>query len=361
MKTKTILIIAVLFILGLFTFTFFPRPSANLSLGFIGNLTGQYASYTVNFREGIELAQSLHNTDAKTKTKVDITYEDDAFESKRGILAFQKLLTQDKVKAIINVTTPTIGAIKPEINKNHIPTIQFGIEPDGSQNDYIFTIYPGGIDTEQEVAKQAASDLALCKKPILVYSQVDAMISQKDFFKKGYSGTLEEHVLSSQLSSIKDDSLKISTVTSPDCIVMETTPLDGANFIKYYLSYSKTTPTFFFSSVFYPAIGEYQKVLGTSMSKISASFVPIVNTYTSDDFKQLFKQKYGREPGAYAEFGFDAFHVLVDAYASDSDAWISNIQKTDLRGASSHIRYNSTGSVTPEIKMSRLSDILAKP
>lgn len=360
MKIKSIAlaILAIAAIFLLIFFTFKSRPTPSLSIGFIGNLTGEYASYTVNFREGIELAQSLHNANPATRTKVDITYEDDAFESKRGILAFQKLTTQDKVKAIINVTTPTIGAIKPDINKQHIPTIQFGIEPDGSQNDYVFTIYPGGIDTEQEVAKQAAADLALCKKPILVYSQVDAMISQKEFFKKGYSTSLEEHVLSNTLDSIKNDSLKISTLTAPDCIVMETTPLDGANFIKYYLSYSKVTPTFFFSSVFHPAIGEYEKVLGTSMSKIGNSIVPIVNTYASDDFKQLFKQKYSRDPGPYAEFGFDAFHVLVDAYASDPETWIARIQQTDLRGASSHIRYNSTGSVTPEIKIMRLADVL---
>lgn len=355
MKNKIFVGIVVALLLAILYFSNTKLDDSVLKIGFIGNLTGQYSEYTVNFREGVELARDVHNKSSSVKT--EIVYEDDSFESKKGMLAFQKLVGQDGIRGLINVTTPTIGVIKSEINKKHLPTIQFGIEPDGSQDDYVFTVYPGGIGTEQKVAKEVQRELGICTNPLLVYSQVEAMISQKDFFKKGYAGNLKEYVLSNQLESIKGDSLKVYKIITPDCIVMQTTPLDGAHFIKNYLLYSRQMPKFFFSSIFYPAIGEYQKVLGNNMSKIGNSLVPIVDTYAADEFKKLFKEKHGREPGAYAEFGFDAFQVLVNAYEADTGAWIQHIQSTDLKGVSSHITYTDTGSVDPEIVVKKLSEM----
>lgn len=327
-----------------------------IRIGFIGNLTGDYAEYTINFREGVELARSLHNSDHSRK--VEMIYEDDAFESKRGLLAFQKLVHQDKVVGIINVTTPTIGVIKPEVNKNNIPTVQFGIEPDGSQDDYVFTVYPGGVDTEKKVAEQSTEYLKGCTKPIIIYSQVDAMISQKESFKQGYQVKMEEYVLSDDIEAIRNSALLISSNVVPDCIIMETTPLDGAQFLKSYLLYTKKVPQLFFSAIFYPSLEEYRKVLGTDLAKFAEAIVPVVETYSSDEFKELFREKYGKEPGAYAEFGFDAFHVLVDAHHTDAKEWRKNIQKTELKGVSSYITYDETGSVNPKVKVVRLKEML---
>jgi ABC-type branched-subunit amino acid transport system substrate-binding protein len=362
---KTYLIAALVLVVLVVSFHS-PTKASNpkeINVGFIANLTGQFSDFASSFKDGVELAKEKY--EKETGIKVNLIYEDDAFESKRGILAYQKLTSNNHIEALINITTPTIGALKPMLAVDKLPTIQFGLEPDGSQKDTVFTIYPGGVETETKAAKLMASKIKECKNPLLIYSQADTAISQKTNFQKGLEevnqAKIQEYQLTADTKLSGTDALKVYKEIQPDCLVLEILPADGAPFIKNYLLYAKTIPQMFFGAVFFPSRTEYQKILGDNlMKKLNTSYVSVVETYTSEEYKSAFKEKYKRDASTYSEFGYDAFNVLMKSYSKDKETWVKNIQNTNIKGASSLIRYTNEGSVDPVVNISTLSEALSK-
>ena len=72
-----------------------------------------------------------------------------------------------------------VEKIKKDINEKKLPTIQFGIEPDSSQNDYVYTVYPGGVDTEEKVGQAAQAIWTICVSKLQIFAAVQASVSSR--------------------------------------------------------------------------------------------------------------------------------------------------------------------------------------
>jgi len=95
----------------------------NIKIGVIAPLTGPLAEYGVAFKNGIELA----NKDYPNKN-IRYIFEDNKWDSKEAISAFNKLVQIDNVDVVMNWGTPTSEAIAPIVGEQ-VPLIAITTEP----------------------------------------------------------------------------------------------------------------------------------------------------------------------------------------------------------------------------------------
>jgi len=127
MNKTTKIIIGILIIIlagGLIWFlTAQKSQTSQIKIGVIAPLTGPLAEYGIAFKNGVELLNSQNSN-----PNVKYIFEDNQWDSKAAINAFNKLVQVDGVNAVINWGTPTSEAIAPLV-KNTVPFIAITTEP----------------------------------------------------------------------------------------------------------------------------------------------------------------------------------------------------------------------------------------
>jgi ABC-type branched-subunit amino acid transport system substrate-binding protein len=69
--------------------------------------------------------------------------EDDGYDSKKALSAYQKLTGVDNIDALISASSPSISAIYDLVTKTDMPVIQGGEQPVEPTDDNVFQIMPG--------------------------------------------------------------------------------------------------------------------------------------------------------------------------------------------------------------------------
>lgn len=118
-----IILVIVVVILGGVYFSGGRGSKKVTKIGVIAPLTGPLAEYGIAFKNGVELANSQNGN-----SNVQYVFEDNKWDSKEAISAFNKLVQVDGVAAVINWGTPTSEAIAP-IVKDTVPFIAITTEP----------------------------------------------------------------------------------------------------------------------------------------------------------------------------------------------------------------------------------------
>jgi ABC-type branched-subunit amino acid transport system substrate-binding protein len=117
-----------------------PEPAGTVKLGVIAGTTGQYASAGEGYLKGFELAREEWN--AEHELKFDAVVEDDGFDSKKGIAAYQKLSSIDMVDAYAILSTFTIDVVKADVTVAGKP-VALGFEQSvAAEDDTIFQVLP---------------------------------------------------------------------------------------------------------------------------------------------------------------------------------------------------------------------------
>ncbi|TET42764.1 MAG: hypothetical protein E3J66_03040, partial [Dehalococcoidia bacterium] len=102
-----------------------PQGPKVIKIGAILQLTGDMAIFGESFKKGIDMAVEVINTAGGIQgRKVKIIYEDDAAKAKLAVSAFRKLITQDKVQAVIaGGMSSTAMSIAPIAEENKVVII----------------------------------------------------------------------------------------------------------------------------------------------------------------------------------------------------------------------------------------------
>ena len=136
-----IVIVVILVIIGVSN----KKDDGVIKIGFIGPLTGGAASYGELYKAGVQFAyDDLLKNGEKEGKKFQIVYEDGACDSKTAVSAAQKLISVEKVDAIIGglCGSETMAMIE-VVNQNKIPVITAGSSPEiGGKSKYIFQSWP---------------------------------------------------------------------------------------------------------------------------------------------------------------------------------------------------------------------------
>ena len=152
-----------------------------IKIGAILPLTGPIASAGEFAKQGVELAVADLMAQGK---KVEVIFEDNQYDSRVGLSAYNKLKTVDKVDAVVVFGSPVAMPLIPVVNADQIPMLALTASPAYSTpDDYAFRIV-GTADTEAKATVETLVDKLGKKKIAVMYLNNDYGTGGLAAFKK---------------------------------------------------------------------------------------------------------------------------------------------------------------------------------
>jgi branched-chain amino acid transport system substrate-binding protein len=291
-----------------------------IKIGHFASMTGGTATFGISTDEGIHLA--LDDINAKGGVlgkKIVVVTEDDQSKPEEAVTAVQKLITQDKVVALLGeVASSRSIAAAPVAQRNHVPMLSpASTNPKVTQKgDYIFRAC--FIDPFQgaAMANFAMKELKLTKFAILYDVKNDYSVGLHDFFTdvvklNGGQIVADESYgegdveFKAQLTKIKNQ--------HPEAIYCP----------GYYTEVGLICREARELGISVPVMGgdgwDSEKTFEIGRDAINGCYYS--NHYSPDEdrpevkqFVDAYKKKYnGKTPDAMAILGYDAMRIMADA------------------------------------------------
>ncbi len=331
------IIISILVIAAIAAASFNLRPkSEGITLGVIAPLSGQYAAIGENFFMGIKLA-AVEYAGAHPGTSIELISEDDGFDAKKGFSAYKKLVSINHIDALVNLTTPTIEAIYDEASKTTLPVMQWGIQTRPAIVDNIFQVTPDGNDAIKKFARFIA--IKNYTNVAVVYENGAAQIGFFKAFEEEYERPYIGHKVEST-SSYRPFVAKILG-GKHDAVFIMMNGESGALFTKEMLTQGKQKIALYYDAQLQSGWADYKRILGDT-NIINGAYSLWVGD-SNAAFTEAFEKMYGKEPGFGADYGYDAFTVLMKAHAADPLVWQKNIQNSVVDGATGQLSFDANG------------------
>lgn len=317
------------------------KQSNTLTLGLMLPLSGDFSVAGENYRKGAILALDQYKK-SHPDTIINMVVEDDAFDVKKGLSAYKKLTSIDKIDALMMASTPVIDAIYKDVIKTDIPVIQLGVQTVGVAKDNIFQFSPAAEAPIGYLAEYLDTDISFGgKKVAVLYDNAPGPISFFAAFKKRYTHDFTPFIVNSK-DDIRGYATKIAN-ENYDAVIFIQSPLSGALAAKEIITLDKTVPILVFDAQLQSGFGEYKKVLG-DINKINGAKSMWFKSGKREGFDSAFKEKYNEEPGFITDFGYDILLTLLEKYDGDNKKWQDNIQNTNNPdGVSGSISFDSNG------------------
>ncbi|PLR77085.1 ethanolamine utilization protein EutJ [Bacillus sp. V3-13] len=301
-------------------------------------LSGGVASYGQSINEGLKLAIKEINKegiDGKQLELVPVDNKSDAAEATNGAI---KLVSQDKVAAIVGAATSTntLGQVE-IVQENKIPLITpTGTNPtitsaDGKLNDFVFrTCF---IDPFQGTvaANFAAKDLGVKTAAVLIDSSSDyakgLADSFKDAFKKNGGEIVGEEAYVAKDTDFRATLTRIKS-KNPEFVFLPGYYEEVGLIVKQARELGLDVP-------FMGGDGWDSPTLVEIAGAEALENTYITNHYSSSDpdpkiqdFVKAFQAEYNnKKPDAFAALGYDTGYFLADAIKRAGSADPEKIQK----------------------------------
>jgi branched-chain amino acid transport system substrate-binding protein len=326
-----------------------------IRIGAVYTFTGNLADIGESFREGTEIAKEQINAAGGIHGKqLEIIYEDAPdYETKAGVNATQKLISNDKVCAVLNFVYGSMGGLENLAKENQVPVIDPIDASDeiSKFGDWIFStgVYDDGIG--MTIAEFAKNEKRLDKVAMLI-GQDQYLLAVANGFKQTFvsqGGEIlidEKFVIGTQ--EFKTQLAKIIQ-TNPQAIFVGQLG-EGGVIIKQarelgYQGIFLGTDTF--------SLADVQRAAGSHINE-NLYFALWRNfdatTSEQNEFAKTYKERYGKEAKDYLFYnvlGYDGLAVLAQAL-ENSDLTSGDLQKQlyqikDFPGLSGPITIDSTG------------------
>lgn len=288
-------------------------------IGEFGSLTGGTATFGQSTHNGVMMAfEEINAAGGVLDKKVKVLVEDDQSKPEEAATAVTKLISQDRVVAVIGeVASSRTLAAAPIAQANRVPLISpASTNPRVTQvGDYIFRVcfidpFQGAV-----MAKFAANTLQLKKVAVLYDVRNDYSVGLRNFFSETYKG-LGGQIVGEQSYSEGDSDFR-AQLTQLKSLGPEAIYVPG-----YYTEVGTIARQARELGITVPLMGgdgwDSPKLVEIGGKAIEGSYLS--NHYSVDDpspaiqrFVTGYRTKYGAVPDALAALGYDAAYVLADA------------------------------------------------
>lgn len=333
------------------------KPSTNnLKIGAIMSLTGDFGAVGENALKGMKVAQEVNKE--KTDSQVDLVVEDDGGDGARGLGAYRKLTTQDKVQGLINFFTTTMDSIYEPSKSAEFPVMLMAFQANNVADDHVFQMTQGN-DNVWDRFTTYIKGAGINESKVVVVNSIDA--AQDSFakaFVKEYGKPVTTIVASSDKNLLRGDAAKIAAL-KPTTIVFIMTPENGAILTKELIPLINPSTQLVYDLQLTTGASHYGIQIGSDLSKINGAIAlgmeGDANSSEYKEFYSAFKKMYpNEEPGFLADYGYDTFMTYVTSYDSDKSKWIRNIKNTDTKGASGNIKFDKNGIRFPPLVIKKV-------
>ena len=317
-------------------------PTA-VTIGVIAPLSGQYAFLGESERNAMLLAQKDF---AAKGVPIKLIFEDDKYEAKTGLSAYQKLKTVDSVDAVVAVSAPVLEALKPVVASDKTVLTSLG-ESLFHEDDTVFQLMPASNKIAPKLGEEAGKRF---KKIAVVYSGSGSLWKGwHDDFVKGVDGkstTLDYSFAPN--SDLRTETVKVVSA-KPDATTVFLPLEDG---IKYLKELELLDPS---HSVKIICDGNLEFSIQKYVSEVGAEiFDHCISTTLPDtmttEFVSAYKLAYSSDPILTADYAYDAVALFAELSKSSKGRWLTILKNNySQKGASGTIHLNNVGTRDPEV------------
>ena len=163
-------------VLGLTSLPAQAEESDTAPIGVVAALTGSYANYGEQLRDGMVLCNE--------EAKLPFAFEDSRSGAASGVTAFRKLLDHDRPKLVVVSHSPEASAIAPIARQQHVPTILTIVSSTKTARDYgdIAVRYFPPAEQDQDVISSIALDRLGVKQIGVLFHQSEYGMALRDAF-----------------------------------------------------------------------------------------------------------------------------------------------------------------------------------
>ena len=320
-----------------------------IKIGAILPLTGPIASAGEFAKQGVELA--VANLVAEGK-KIEVIFEDNAYDSRVGLSAYNKLKTVDKVDAVVVFGSPVAMPLIPIVNADQMPMLALTASAAYSTpDDYAFRIV-GTNDTEAKATVDVLVDKLGKKKIAVMYLSNDYGTGGLAAFKKyaiGKATVVAEESAPPGATDYRSQLAKIKAV-NPDGVFLATLYREAGTILKQAKEMGIMVPFMCGQPCVVPEIFE---VAGTAAEGL---LVVAPTNNASLEFIQSYQDKYGEDFLSYLTLHhYDAIKVLssVGEVCASDDYSGPCLKKAlddlaDFPGLSYQINFDENGDINDQ-------------
>jgi branched-chain amino acid transport system substrate-binding protein len=326
-----------------------------IKIGAIGPLSGAAATYGLSAKDGATLLEKEINEAGGINGKqIKFIFEDDQAEPNSSMQAFNKLVDDEKVCAILGgVTSGATLAIAPNATSKKIPMITpTGTEPTITATGGEYMFRGCFVDSFQGISlgKYATGTLGKKTAAVLYNAGSDYSKGLADSFKSEFEangGTITQFLsyndkdtdFKAQLTKIKGD--------APDVLLLP----DYYNVVGLIAKQARDS-------------GIQSQLLGgdgwesEDLVKIGGDSVNgalYINHYYSGDtdvavksFVDAYTKEYNKEPDSFAALGYDTAKILVKAIekanSTDGEAIKNALASMEMDSVTGNIKFGSDRS-----------------
>jgi len=329
--------------------------TGDIVVGMYGSLTGDGASFGQSSREGTELAVDEINTAGGLLggRKIKLLVEDDQSKPEEASNAVTKLVTQDKVIAVLGeVASRRSLAAAPVSQKYKVPMISPSStnERVTEVGDYIFRVCFIDPFQGEVLAKFAFNDLKARKVAILKDIQQDYSVGLTDSISMHFTA-LGGQVLDPVSYSSGDADFKavLTQVRSqrPDVVFATGYYPEAAIIVRQARELGMKMPILGGDGWVGDALQNGREALNNTY---------ISNHYSGDNpdpvvqnFVKAYRAKFNREPDAIAALAYDSVKVLADAVtrtkSTEGPKLRDALASADVLGVTGHLKINAKRNV----------------
>jgi len=285
-----------------------PSVKEPIKIGVIAPLSGEVASLGENAKNGATLA--YNELSENVRQKIQLIFEDDGFQPKNTVSAFNKLVDIDGADVIICFASGPCSSISPLADKKQIPLIAVASASVQKDREFVIRLE---ISTVEEAKKLSQF---IKEKG---YNKVASIVAVQDGIQAGYK----------TLSNNPDFSSKE--------VVSESVKPDEKDFRAIISKLISKKPDLIFVGLLPGMAGEFGKqarVLGYKGDFIGFNFVEgeetleaaqgsldgIVFTQAADPenwFAEKYQKSYGKSVGPGSAHAYDAIILIAGAIEKD--------------------------------------------
>lgn len=353
MKVKTSLFFTILIIVSVIIGC--EKKEREIKIGAVLPLTGDVAVWGLNTKQGIDLAvEKVNNSGGINGSTMKIIYEDSEALPQKGVSAIQKLITVDKIPAIIDNSVSSVTlAMAPISEKNQVVLLATGATaPKISEaGQYIFRIWNSDA-LEGEVMAQYTYDKLEINKVAILYVNNDygkglEEVFRDEFTKRGGTVVISETFEQSE-TSYRNQLTKVKG-SSPEAIYLVGYPREVGQCLK------QAKELRIKIQVLSTVAFEDPHILEIAADAAEGVIYPYpVLSDTSDsaisEFLSNYRAKYNKEPGITCDVGYDAVNMIALAIKLSGGYKGTDIKNglmmiKDYHGASGVMEFDQNGDV----------------
>lgn len=288
--------------------------NGSIKIGIILPLTGTLANVGAGMKDSALLAVEDANAKGGVNgRKIELVIEDTSCDSAKAIPALNKMITRDKIVALIGGTCSGESlAIAPILNQNKLPAISPSASESGLREkggDYFFRIVPSDAFQAKVAARYAKETLNVTKVAIL-YQNDEWGVGLRDEFLKEFPEEFG-YVINSESfdKGATDMRTQIAKLKSsePEMIYLPCYPSECA------VALRQLSEAGFTGRILGADGGDDAATLRTLGAAADGFTITVASPSTGGSFNGKFRAKYGRDSTVYTAHVYDALMLLANA------------------------------------------------